>query len=505
MAEAAGGALPDLFTPGGNLKRRSVRGGTVALATQVVKFSLQLGSTAVLARLLTPDDYGSVAMVVALLGFATLFRDLGLSTATIQRDKITHEEVSGLFWINVFFGLAIGFIVALCAPLAAWFYGRPDLRWLTLAFAALVPIDSLATQHEALLQRSMRYVSLAIRDLIALIVGIAAGIWSASLGLGYWALVIMQATIKTANVLTLWWQSGWRPGRPRWGPGLGRMVRFGGTLTLSNVLGYFLQGLDSVVLGYLFGSAGVGLYNRAQSLLQKPLQQFMPTVMSVATSAFSRLASDAESFERNTLRLLGMVACAAGLVVALVVATADWMVALMLGDQWTGAVPIVAALSLFAFVEPSASLLGTLLIARGLPVKVVQWRLISVPIILAGLAAGANWGPLGVAIALAGSGLLVRAPLFFWYAANALSIPPRLLFRAVVPHVVLGGAVAVCLLGFRLLWSPGPVAGIPVFAGLGAVVYLGLLWLRPEGRAMIVDGRALLSHLRVEPLAVRRA
>ena len=119
------------------------------------------------------------------------------------------------------------------------------------------------------------------------------------------------------------------------GPGLGHLVRFGGTLTLSNVLGYFMQGLDSVVLGYLFGSAGVGLYNRAQSLLQTPMQQFMPTVMSVATSAFSRLAPDADSFERNTLRLLGMVSCAAGLVVALVVGTADWIVALMLGDQWT--------------------------------------------------------------------------------------------------------------------------------------------------------------------------
>jgi PST family polysaccharide transporter len=350
----------------------------------------------------------------------------------------------------------------------------------------------------------MRYVSLAIRDLIALVVGIAAGVCSAWLGLGYWSLVIMQATTKTANVLTLWWQSGWRPGRPRWGPGLGHMLRFGGILTLSNVLGYFMQGLDSVVLGYLFGASGVGLYNRAQSLLQRPMQQFMPTVMSVATSAFSRLASDAESFKRNTLRLLGMVACAAGLVVALVVATADWMVALLLGDQWTGAVPIVAALSLFAFVEPSASLLGTLLIARGLPGKVVQWRLMSVPIILAGLAAGAHWGPLGVAIALAAA-VCWWAPVFFWYAANALSIPPRLLFRAVVPHVALGGAVAACLLGFRRLWSPGPVTGIAVFAGLGAVVYIGLLWLRPEGRAMILDGRALLSHLRVEPLAVRRA
>src|SRR5687768_196555 len=84
-----------------DLKGRSIRGGVVTLSAQAVKFCLQLGSTAVLARLLTPADFGLIAMVAAFVGFVELFKDLGLSVATIQRAEITHQQVSTLFWINV--------------------------------------------------------------------------------------------------------------------------------------------------------------------------------------------------------------------------------------------------------------------------------------------------------------------------------------------------------------------------------------------------------------------
>jgi PST family polysaccharide transporter len=487
-APPGGSPSQRLFGQTGNLKLRSVQGGAVALGSQAAKFLIQLGSTVVLARLLTPQDYGAVTMVTALLGFVTLFRDLGLSTATIQRETITHDEVSGLFWINVSSGLALMLIIGACAPLVAWFYGRPDLLWVTLAYAAMAPVASLGAQHQALLQRSLRYFSLAIRDLTALVAGLAVGIAGGWLGLGYWALVLMQATTAVVGVLALWWQSGWRPSRPRWVPGLAHLVKFGGTLTLSNLLGYLMQGLDSVVIGYFFGANGVGLYSRAQALLQKPLEQFMPTVMTVATSAFSRIAPDAARFEENALKLLRMVACTAGILVALVIGTADWVVALLLGARWEGAVPILAALSLFAFVEPSTSLLGALLVARGAPARLVRWRLISAPIVVGGLFAGLRWGPVGMAITYSLSGLLVRAPLFFSYAAPTLGIPRRRIFAAVGPYVVSGLLVAAGLVYLRQLWMPErALTALFTYGALGTMAYVGLVLSHPDGRATVGD------------------
>ena len=442
-----------------------------------------------LARLLTPQDYGAVTMVTALLGFVIIFRDLGLSTATIQRETITHEEVSGLFWINVSLGLAIMLVIGACAPLVAWFYGRPDLMWVTLAYAAIAPISSLGAQHQALLQRSLRYFSLAIRDLTALVAGLAVGVSGAWLGLGYWALVLMQATTAVVGVLALWWQSGWRPGPPRWVPGLAHLVKFGGTLTLSNLLGYLMQGLDSVVIGYFFGANGVGLYSRAQALLQKPLEQFMPTVMTVATSAFSRIAPDAARFEKNALKLLSIVACAAGILVALVIGTADWVVALLLGAKWEGAVPILAALSLFAFVEPSASLLGALLVARGAPATAGTvathqrsdrrgWALCR-----AALGAGrCGDNVLPERLARQGSSVLLCMP------RRLLGIPRRRIFAAVGPYVVFGLLVAAGLVYLRQLWMPDrALVALFTYGALGTMAYAGLVLSHPGGRATVAE------------------
>src|SRR4029453_4025434 len=156
------------------------------------------------------------------------------------------------------------------------------------------------------------------------------------------------------------------------------------------------------------------IYNRARNVVLRPLEQFMPSAVNVATSAFSRLAPDPARFERSALRLLAMVSFAAGWVVALVMGAAPWIVALLLGPRWTAVIPIVSVLSLFAFVQPSASILGTLIVAHGKPERMVRWRGLSPPITLASLGAGLPWGPLGVATTMALGGMLLRTPLFFW-------------------------------------------------------------------------------------------
>jgi PST family polysaccharide transporter len=139
------------------------------------------------------------------------------------------------------------------------------------------------------------------------------------------------------------------------------------------------------------------------------------------------------------------------------------------------------------------------MVARGEPAKLVRWRVISVPIVLTALVGGVHWGPVGVAVALAGSGLLVRAPLFFWFAGDALDIPPRRLFLAVAPHILSGLLVAAALFGLRRLWPPdSALAGVLIYAGLGTALYAVLVLLRPEGRAMAVDVRALFDFLRAE-------
>src|SRR5215471_12691964 len=150
-------ALP--IPPSADLKQRSVRGGTITLIGQIVSMVLQVGTTVVLARLLLPSDYGLQSMVLTLTAFFSLFKDAGLSVATVQREKLTNEQISTLFWINVGCGALLTLLVAVAAPLLASFYKDQRLFWLTIASSSIFFFYSLSVQHRALLDRSMRFAA----------------------------------------------------------------------------------------------------------------------------------------------------------------------------------------------------------------------------------------------------------------------------------------------------------------------------------------------------------
>lgn len=472
------------FAPQGGLKRTAVRGWAVTMTGQGAKFVIQLGSTAVIARQLSPADYGLVAMVTSLLGFITLFKDLGLSQAAIQRQSITPAQVNGLFWINVAVGLTFAVLIALVAPLIGRFYGHPELVWITLAFAAMAPVSSFGAQHSAMLTRKLQYTSLAIRDVTSSLGGALAGIAAALHGCGYWSLVIMQAASALFSTATLWWKSDWHPGLPRFSADLKPLLKFGSTVTLSSLLGFLMNGLDSVLLGYFVGPAGLGVYNRAQNTLSRPMQQLIPPVMNVAYGVFARAAHDRQKFANAAFQLGFLVAAAGGLVAALSMGCAEWIVLGMLGPGWLEAVPIVWVLSLFALVEPMASFLATLLVARGLPTVLVRWRIISASIILIGFFVGLPWGPLGIATAYALSGFLIRMPLFTWYACKHLEIDFGRMIRALILPVCAGTISAGAMYLVRLKFgAPANVlAALVAYSALGTLAYAIVVAMFPAGR-----------------------
>src|SRR5438477_10732880 len=211
-----------------DLHARSFRGGAITLTGQGARFALNLVSTAILARLLRPQDFGLVAMVTSITSFIGLFKDLGLSNATVQRLHITHEEISFLFWINVVLSLATTLLVIALAPVIAWFYHEPRLFHVTLILSLSFIISGLAVQHQALLRRQMQFKSLAVRDVIALVCGIASGITFACLGFGYWSLVAVPVAANVASCILLWSICHWRPGRLQRRVGAGGMLAFGG-------------------------------------------------------------------------------------------------------------------------------------------------------------------------------------------------------------------------------------------------------------------------------------
>jgi PST family polysaccharide transporter len=219
--------------------------------------------------------------------------------------------------------------------------------------------------------------------------------------------------------------------------------------------------------------------------------------MNVATSAFSRLASDAARFERAVLRLLAMVACAAGWVVALVMGLAPWLVAVLLGARWAAVTPILSVLALFFFVQPVAAILGAVMVAHGQPGRLVRWRVLSAPITIVALMLGLPWGPIGVGTTMALGGLLLRTPLFFWYAGRSLGISPNRLFGSILHYVFSGMLVALLLIRIRDVWiPPHALVGLAAYGALGSLLYAGLVLCRREGRALVRNFGTLLASMR---------
>jgi len=185
-----------------DLKGRSVRGGAVTMAAQAARFLLQMGSTIVLTRLLTPQDFALIAMVTAATGFVMIFKDMDLSMETVQKAEINHAQISTLFWINVGLSLCIMVVIAALGPAIGWFYGEPRLTWITLAMAGAFIFGGFTIQHQALLRRQMYFGTWAIIEIVAMLNGVVAAILSAWYGAGYWALVIMRAATAPQGV---WW------------------------------------------------------------------------------------------------------------------------------------------------------------------------------------------------------------------------------------------------------------------------------------------------------------
>ena len=200
------------------LRQRALFGGVATAGGHAGRVALMVGATLVLSRLLRPADFGLVAMVTSITGFSNMFLDFGLSTATIQREDVRHDQVTTMFWINLAISLFIGLVIAALAPAIVWFYGEPRLLGITLALAAAALLAGLSVQHQAILRRQMRYGALVGRDLAATACGAGVAVLLAWRGAGYWSLVAQQVVLVAVRTALVWVASRWRPGplAPLW-------------------------------------------------------------------------------------------------------------------------------------------------------------------------------------------------------------------------------------------------------------------------------------------------
>lgn len=393
-----------------DLKGRSVRGGVLTLTSQGAQFVMQSVSTVVLARLLTPADFGLVAMVVAITGLGQAFADLGLSEATIQHPDINHDQVSNLFWVNVAIGLGLTILTASLGPLLAWFYHEPRLRAITYVVSVTFLIGGLRVQHDALLQRNMRFLALAIRDISAYAVAVPVAIVLALRGAGYWAIVALPLMLNLVLMTLSWVMARWIPGLPRRNAGIRHLISFGGNVAASYLTFSFTRSADSILIGWYWGAGPLGLYSRAMNLLLLPVRQLGAPGRRVAVPAFSRLQDDPDRLARSYLRTANLIMWITAPIFGFLFVAATPVIALTLGHQWREAGPVFQLLAIFALGQLLYESVIWLFVSRGQSKRLFKLVLILCPITVFSYAIGLPFGIKGVAL----SGALGMLLVFPW-------------------------------------------------------------------------------------------
>lgn len=413
-----------------DLKGRSVRGGFWTLGSQGAQFVIQSVSTVVLARLLTPVDFGIVAMVTAVTGLGQAFSDLGLSEATIQRKEVSHEQVSMLFWINVAIGIALLLVTMALAPVLSWFYKEPRLSGITLLVSLTFLISGLKVQHDALLKRQMRFATLAIRDVASWAIAVPTSILLALRGAGYWALAGLPLMVNFNAMVLSWLMVRWTPGLPRRGTRVASMIRFGGNVAASYVIVTVNRSVANLLIGWHWGAGPLGLYSRAYNLLMLPVRQLSAPACSVAVPMFSRIQGDRERFARYYLRVANLIVWISTPFLGFLFVAAQPVIVVVLGRQWVESAAVFQILAVSALGQLLFESIIWMFISRGQSGRLLKLLLIISPIIAASLALGIPFGIKAVAL----SGSVVLIVIFPWilkFSFRGTDLTLRRLGRAI--------------------------------------------------------------------------
>ena len=478
-----------------NFKGRVVGGGIITVALQAIRFILQFGSSIILARLLSPEDFGLFVMVIAFTGYLALFRDGGLSVATVQREEINQQQISSLFWINVALGITLALLVLCLAPALVWFYQEPRLRGIAILISISFLITGMTVQPQALLRRQMRFGVLAVINTVSMASGICVAIVLAAIGYQYWALVWQIVITATVTAILVFSVQSWRPDKPYISKDSLPLLKFGGSLTISLALNQIIQSIDQIVIGRLMGSSPLGLYAQARKLLVLPSQLVATSITGVAVPSLSRAISNEPTFRRLFLNAVGITASVSMPPIAFMIMYPEDLLVFLFGDQWRESSPFVRILGIGYYLTAVHSAPGWLCIATDSVKKQLHWSLISTPLFVIGIVVGGLYSARGIAIAFTTGWTVAYYALAFMACRNSpISFYAFIscLVRSSLPSVI-AGIITFSLFGTRCVSTSELATSCAVF---GILTILFMLLFPSQRNRLFLIGNTVASKVR---------
>lgn len=476
------------------LQKQAASGVKWTTLSTVVTTGLQILQLIVLSRLLKPEDFGLMAMVGIVIGFAQTYADLGISAAIIHKQDTTREHLSSLYWLNIICGVFIFFLLCAIAPMIAMFFKEPCLIKLINTLSLSFLIIPIGAQFQVLLQKNLRFNLLARQEIIAAFFSVVIAILTAFYGQGVWALVWGQLTgaiIRTIQLTKIGWKE-YRPTRHFDRNDLRGYFSFGLYQMGERSINYFNFKIDQLLIGYLLGTKALGYYNFAFNLVIQPTMTINPILTKVAFPIFSLIQNNSYRLRIGYLKVINVLCTINAPLLFGISIVAPLAVPIFFGEQWIPAISLVQLLSIFSFIRSTGNPIGSLLLAKGRADIGFAWNLvmlfITAPVIYVG--AKVN-GLIGVALALICLHIILYFPCYLFIMKPLIGPCAKQYFKAIIKPFAFAMIMCIVIWMFSLLDLFSTVL-LLIEIVIGVVTYISLLWLLDkkifnEIRTVLID------------------
>ncbi len=456
-----------------SLKQRTLDGLSWSFIAQIGKQAGQFIITAILARLLSLNDFGLLGMATVFSGFISVFSDMGIGGALIQKQTLNEEHFSSAFWVNVFVGCLLMLIFWLAAPGIANFYRarglEPILKILSITFL----ISSFGIVQQAVLMKKMDFRGLMIRDISAVVIGGIAGIAAALNGYGVWSLVLQQIVFTIVNSFALWWFSPWKPKWKFSFQAIRQLFHFSANTTGFQVVNYVARNIDYLLIGKFLGADSLGVYTLAYKLMLVPLQNISWVVHRVMFPAFSKIQGQLEKIRVNYLLLVKAIALMAFPIMVSLFVLAPEFVVLVYGEKWLEVVNLIRILCFCGLLQSISTTAGIIYMSQDRVDTLLRLAVANTAVIAGMIAFGLHYGLNGVAgFYLAGTTLTSHVTLYM--VCKLIQLPFSIFYRNLAGLMARAFLLLCVLLLAKSLIQADSILKLIVIGVIGAITHLVL-------------------------------
>jgi PST family polysaccharide transporter len=438
-------ARPDL-----NLQQSTVTGLSWSLSSQVLSQGSRFIISVILARLLSPVDFGLLGMTVVFTGFASLFSDFGFGTALVQREQVEERHLSSVYWLNQGIGLILAGLAAAVAPMVGHFYHEPRLMPVMMLVALSFPVTAQSPVPKAILYRKMNFRALGLIDIVSEIIAGVVAILLALRGAGVWSLVWQVLIASCVTALGAFAATRWRPRLFYDRAATAELFGFSSNLMAFTAFNYWYRNGDNLLVGRFFGSSALGLYARAYNLMLLPITQVTTVVSKVMFPALAKIQHDKVRIRDIYLRAIAMIALVTFPLMLGLLAVSDHFILAVYGPMWFGVIPVLRIFCILGMIQSIYTTVGWIFQSQGRTDLMLRWGLVSGTLSIAAMLVGISAGTLqALALSLTTIAILLL-PYTYTFPKKLVGVGLGNVVRSVAGVFACSAAMAVSVWGLGI-------------------------------------------------------